>query len=237
MLKIEHLQKSFGDKNVIPDLSLEVKDGEICGFIGHNGAGKTTTIRCVTGILPYEGGKISINGQDIQADPIAAKSITAYLPDNPDLYENMTGEAFLNFIADVFQVGSTERQERISALAKELEVYDVLGDSISSYSHGMKQKLALISALLHEPKLLVLDEPFVGLDPKAAYIMKKKLRELCGRGGSVFFSSHVLEVVSSLCDHIIILRKGEIVKDGATKEILACGETLEEIFLDTEDAV
>jgi ABC-2 type transport system ATP-binding protein len=235
MLEISHLRKSYGTKNVIPDLSLEVRDGEICGFIGHNGAGKTTTIRCAVGILPYEAGTIRINGTDIQEDPILVKKQTAYLPDNPDLYENMTGEAFLDFIADVFEVGQKEREERITSLARELEVYDVLGDSIASYSHGMKQKTALISAFLHEPKLLVLDEPFVGLDPKAAYIMKKKLRELCDRGGSVFFSSHVLEVVSNLCDQIIILNHGEIVRSGSTEEILAAGESLEEVFLETED--
>lgn len=237
MLEIRHLKKSFGDKTVIPDLSLTVQDGEIFGFIGHNGAGKTTTIRCAVGILPYEGGEIFIDGTDIHKDPILVKSKTAYLPDNPDLYESMSGIRYLDFIADIFRVPQAVRTERVEGFARDLEIYDVLSSPISTYSHGMKQKLALVSAFLHDPKLIVLDEPFVGLDPKASYLVKQKLRETASRGGSVFFSSHVLEVVSNLCDSLAILKDGKIVRSGRTQDILSGGETLEQIFLETENSL
>lgn len=234
MLEIKHLRKSYGDKNIIPDLSLSVGDGKIFGFIGHNGAGKTTTLKCVSGILPFEEGKIEINGIDVVDKPVEAKKIIAYLPDNPEIYEGMKCIQYLNFIADIFEVSKSDRDARISELARELEIYDNLGDPIKSFSHGMKQKAALISAFLHNPKLVILDEPFVGLDPKASFIMKKKLKEICESGSSVFFSSHVLEVVSNLCDEIAILKKGVVVKEGKTDDILASGESLEEIFLETE---
>ncbi len=235
MLQIENLVKSFDNKEILHGISLNVKDGEIFGFIGHNGAGKTTTIRCAVGIIPFESGKIQIDGRNILDDPIWCKSVTAFLPDNPDLYENLTGIQYLNFIADIFEMSAETRMDKITAIGRELEIYDSLGDQIKSLSHGMKQKVALISAFMHDPRLLVLDEPFVGLDPKASFIMKNKLRELCDNGGSVFFSSHVLEVVQNLCDEIAIIRQGSIIMNGKTEEILQSGESLEQIFLDTEN--
>lgn len=235
MLQIENLVKSFDNKEILHGISLNVKDGEIFGFIGHNGAGKTTTIRCAVGIIPFESGKIHIDGKNILEDPIWCKSVTAFLPDNPDLYENLTGIQYLNFIADIFEMSAETRMDKITAIGRELEIYDSLGDQIKSLSHGMKQKVALISAFMHDPRLLVLDEPFVGLDPKASFIMKNKLRELCDNGGSVFFSSHVLEVVQNLCDEIAIIRQGSIIMNGKTEEILQSGESLEQIFLDTEN--
>ena len=235
MLEIKNLHKSYDKKEILHGIDLTVEDGEIFGFIGHNGAGKTTTIKCVVGILEFEEGQIYIDGVNIKDDPIRAKSITAYLPDNPDLYESLTGIQYLNFICDVFKIDAANRNEEIEKLAKEFELFDSLGDQIKGYSHGMKQKLAIISALIHEPKLLILDEPFVGLDPKAAFIMKNKLRELCEKGGSVFFSSHVLEVVENLCDKIAIIKSGEIIKYGETKSLLEDGESLERLFLDLEN--
>ncbi|MBR3364361.1 MAG: ABC transporter ATP-binding protein [Solobacterium sp.] len=235
MLQIENLVKSFDNKEILHGISLNVKDGEIFGFIGHNGAGKTTTIRCAVGIIPFESGKIQIDGRNILDDPIWCKSVTAFLPDNPDLYENLTGIQYLNFIADIFEMSAETRMDKITAIGRELEIYDSLGDQIKSLSHGMKQKVALISAFMHDPRLLVLDESFVGLDPKASFIMKNKLRELCDNGGSVFFSSHVLEVVQNLCDEIAIIRQGSIIMNGKTEEILQSGESLEQIFLDTEN--
>ena len=235
MLQIENLVKSFDNKEILHGISLNVKDGEIFGFIGHNGAGKTTTIRCAVGIIPFESGKIQIDGRNILDDPIWCKSVTAFLPDNPDLYENLTGIQYLNFIADIFEMSAETRMDKSTAIGRELEIYDSLGDQIKSLSHGMKQKVALISAFMHDPRLLVLDEPFVGLDPKASFIMKNKLRELCDNGGSVFFSSHVLEVVQNLCDEIAIIRQGSIIMNGKTEEILQSGESLEQIFLDTEN--
>lgn len=235
MLQIENLVKSFDNKEILHGISLNVKDGEIFGFIGHNGAGKTTTIRCAVGIIPFESGKIHIDGKNILEDPIWCKSVTAFLPDNPDLYENLTGIQYLNFIADIFEMSPDTRMDKITAIGRELEIYDSLGDQIKSLSHGMKQKVALISAFMHDPRLLVLDEPFVGLDPKASFIMKNKLRELCDHGGSVFFSSHVLEVVQNLCDEIAIIKQGSIIMNGKTDEILQSGESLEQIFLDTEN--
>lgn len=235
MLEISNLKKSFDKKEVLHNINLSVNDGEIFGFIGHNGAGKTTTIKCVVGILDYEEGNILIDGVNIKDDPIRAKSITAFLPDNPDLYENLSGIQYLNFICDIFKIDKNNRNSVIEANAKEFEIYDNLGDQIKSYSHGMKQKLAIISSLIHDPKLLVLDEPFVGLDPKAAFIMKNKLKELCDKGGSVFFSSHVLEVVENLCDKIAIIKSGDIIKEGNTEELLKEGESLEKLFLDLEN--
>ncbi|MDD6467835.1 MAG: ABC transporter ATP-binding protein [Erysipelotrichaceae bacterium] len=233
MLKIQNYHKSYGNKEVVKGISLEVKPGEIFGFIGHNGAGKTTTIKSIVGILEFEEGEILIDGKSIQKDPIACKKMIAYIPDNPDLYENLTGIQYLNFIGNIFQIEKEVRTKRIEEYAKELEIYSNLGDSISSYSHGMKQKLALIGALIHEPKLLILDEPFVGLDPKAAFILKNRMKEMCARGCSIFFSTHVLEVVEKLCDHVAILRAGEIVCMGATEDIIK-NQSLEEVFLELE---
>lgn len=235
MLEINHLFKSFDKKEILHDVSLNVKDGEIFGFIGQNGAGKTTTIRCAVGILDFESGHITIDGHDVLKDSLAAKRVTAYLPDNPDLYENLTCMQYLNFIADIFEVDERTRLDRISSIAKELGIYENLGDQIKSLSHGMKQKVAIISALMHEPRLLVLDEPFVGLDPVASFTLKKKLRELCDRGGSVFFSSHVLEVVENLCDEIAIIKSGAVIQNGRTKELLASGHSLEELFLESAE--
>ena len=235
MLEIKNLHKTYDKNEVLHGIDLNVADGEIFGFIGHNGAGKTTTIKCVVGILDYEEGEILIDGVNIKDDPIRAKSVTAFLPDNPDLYENLTGIQYLNFIGDIFKIDKNNRNEDIERLSKEFELYENLGDQIKGYSHGMKQKLAIISSLIHDPKLLVLDEPFVGLDPKAAYIMKNKLKELCERGGRVFFSSHVLEVVENLCDKIAIIKSGEIIRNGTTEELLNSGESLESLFLDLEN--
>ena len=233
MLEINDLHKSFDGKEILHGVTLNVKDGEIFGFIGQNGAGKTTTIRSAVGILDFEKGKIILDGMNIKEHPLDAKQVTAYLPDNPDLYENLSGIQYLNFIADVFGVSAQGRTDKISELAKELEIYDNLGDQIKSLSHGMKQKVAVVSALMHDPRLVVMDEPFVGLDPIASHTVKKKLRELCDRGGSVFFSSHVLEVVSNLCDEVAILKSGSVILDGKTADLLAqSGSTLEELFLE-----
>ncbi|MFZ2165566.1 MAG: ABC transporter ATP-binding protein [Propionibacteriaceae bacterium] len=233
MLEINNLHKSFDKKEILHGVSLNVKDGEIFGFIGQNGAGKTTTIKSAVGILDFEEGTILINGINIKEHPLDAKKITAYLPDNPDLYENLSGIQYLNFIADVFEISSEQREARISEYGKELGIYDNLGDQIKSLSHGMKQKVAIISAFMHDPKLLVLDEPFVGLDPIASHTMKEKLRELCDKGGSVFFSSHVLEVVENLCDEIAILKFGSVILNGKTADLLAqSGTSLEELFLE-----
>lgn len=234
MLEIVNLHKSFDDREILKGISLNVDDGEIFGFIGHNGAGKTTTIRCAVGILDYEMGQIKVNGIDIKQNPIQAKQTLAFLPDNPDLYENLTGVQYLNYIADIYGMDTSARVDQISEIAKELEIYDHLGDQIKSLSHGMKQKVAVVSAFMHDPKLLILDEPFVGLDPKAAFTLKNRMKRLTEAGGSIFFSSHVLEVVSNLCDRIAILKSGEIVKMGSTSELLASGESLEQLFLETE---
>lgn len=233
MLEINNLHKSFDGKEILHGVTLNVKDGEIFGFIGQNGAGKTTTIRSAVGILDFEQGEIRIDGMNIKEHPLEAKQITAYLPDNPDLYENLSGIQYLNFIADVYGISAEKRTEKISEYAKELGIYDDLGDQIKALSHGMKQKVAIVSAFMHEPKLLVLDEPFVGLDPIASHTMKEKLRQLCDNGGSVFFSSHVLEVVENLCDEVAILKSGSVILDGKTADLLAqSGTTLEELFLE-----
>lgn len=232
MLKLCGLSKTYkGSKKAVNSLSLELKAGDIYGFIGHNGAGKTTTLKCIAGILDFEDGDIFIDGHSVKKEPMLCKSIIAYIPDNPDLYEYLTGIQYLNFIADIYKVSAQERSERIKKYADAFELTPSLGDLISSYSHGMKQKLAIISALIHEPKLLILDEPFVGLDPKAAVILKGLMRELCENGGAVFFSTHVLDVAEKLCNKIAIIKGGELVVSGNTDELTG-GASLESVFLE-----
>ena len=234
MLQIRNLKKAY-QKGVlaVDDLSLTVKEGEIYGFIGHNGAGKSTAIKSIVGALDFDEGEILIDGKSIKQDAINCKKIMAYIPDNPDIYEHLTGIQFVNFIADVYGVGE-ERNERIEKYASEFEIKNNLGDLISSYSHGMKQKLVLISALVHQPKLLVLDEPFVGLDPIASFRLKEIMKEMCGQGCAIFFSSHVLEVVEKLCDRVGIIKKGKLVKEGTMEEI-AGDKSLEKLFLEIAD--
>ena len=234
MLKINDLHKSFGDKEILHGINIHVQPGQIYGFIGHNGAGKTTTLKCVAGILEYEKGDILIDGINLIDNPIACKRKMAYLQDNPDLYDNLTGIQYLNFVADIFGIDANIRKERIETISKELEIYENLGDQIKALSHGMKQKVAIISALIHEPQLLLLDEPFVGLDPKASFILKQKMQQLCDKGGSIFFSSHVLEVVENLCNEIAIIHNGNIVTQGSTSDIVSSGQTLEDVFLSIE---
>ena len=236
MLIINHLTKHYkGSTKGVTDLSLHIAPGDLYAFIGHNGAGKTTTLKCVTGIHGFDEGEIIIGGVDIRKDPLACKKLFAYIPDNPDLYEYLTGIQYLSFIADVFGVSATDRQARIGKYADEFGLTESLGDLISSYSHGMKQKLALISAMVHEPKLLILDEPFVGLDPKAAVVMKNMMRDLCEKGGAVFFSTHVLEVAEKLCNKVAIIKDGALVASGAMDEIVKDGESLESIFMEVAD--
>lgn len=238
MLTIKNFGKTYkGDKKVVDNISLIVEEGDIFGFIGHNGAGKSTTIKSIVGILDYEVGEIFIDGHSLRTDPILCKQVTAYIPDNPDLYEHMTGIQYLNFIADIFGVSSTVREEKIRKYAELFEITGNLGDLISSYSHGMKQKLAIISAVIHEPKLLVLDEPFVGLDPKAAVVLKKIMHELCAHGSSVFFSTHVLDTAEKLCNKIAMINQGKLVFSGTMEDMLKekKGNSLEEIFIDILD--
>lgn len=230
MLKISNLTKKYGDKVAIEDISIEVKPGEIFGFVGHNGAGKTTTIKCIVGILSFENGEIYIDGINVKNEPIKCKSMMAYIPDNPDVYENLTGIQYLNFVGDIYEVEKNKRKELIDKYSKELEIYDNLGSVISSYSHGMKQKIAIISALIHSPRLLILDEPFVGLDPKAQFKLKEIMKQLCDDGVSIFFSSHVLEIVAKLCNRIAIINKGKIVRMGTVDEIQKDG-SLESVFM------
>lgn len=234
MLQISHLTKKYGDKTVVDDLTLSIEPGQIYGFIGHNGAGKTTTIKCCCGLLRYDAGQITINGIDAKADPIAAKKCLAYIPDNPDLYDFMSGIKYLNFVADIYGVSRADREARIADYAARFELTEHLAQKVSSYSHGMKQKLAIIAALIHEPKLLIMDEPFVGLDPMAAHTVKEIMRDLCARGGAIFFSTHVLEVAEKLCDHIAIIRGGKLVTAGATDEVRG-NSSLEDVFLELED--
>lgn len=234
MLKIENLTKKFGDKVAVDNLSLEVEAGQICAFIGHNGAGKTTTLRCIAGITGFEEGVITINGINVRERPINAKREIAYLPDNPELYEHLKGIDYLNFIADVFKISKEVRQKRIEDYAKKLEIFGDLGYPISSYSHGMKQKLALVSALLHEPKLLLLDEPFVGLDPNASYQFKLIMQELASKGVAIFYSTHVLEVAEKLCSHIVIIKNGKLVESGEMEKVRG-KKSLESLFLELEN--
>lgn len=234
MLKIENYTKTYGEKIAVNDLSLHISAGEIYGFIGHNGAGKTTTLKAVAGILQFDTGDILVDGISVKTDPLACKKKIAYIPDNPDLYDYMTGIQYLNFIEDIFGVGAQERKERIRKYAQLFELTDDLGQPISAYSHGMKQKLAIISAWVHEPKLIIMDEPFVGLDPKAAHLLKGMMREFCNQGGAIFFSTHVLEVAEKLCDKVAIIKKGELVKAGTMDEVKG-DTTLEDVFLELEE--
>lgn len=235
MLEIRHFSKSYGgNKKATDDVSLTVTSGDIYGFIGHNGAGKSTTIRAVVGVLDFTEGEIYIDGHSVKDEPIACKQVTAYIPDNPDLYESLTGIQYLNFIADVFGIDAAEREKRIRHYADTFEITDALGDLIGSYSHGMKQKVAIISALIHEPKLLVLDEPFVGLDPKATFTLKEIMRDMCARGAAVFFSTHVLDVAEKLCNKVAIIKHGKIIDSGTMEEITE-GHSLEETFLEASN--
>ncbi|MBQ2635067.1 MAG: ABC transporter ATP-binding protein [Oscillospiraceae bacterium] len=233
MLNIEHLSKRFGTKTAVDDLSLHIRPGEIYGFIGHNGAGKSTTLKCAVGILPWDAGTIRVNGVDLRAEPLRCKRELAYIPDNPDLYDFMSGQRYLNFVADIYGISAALRQERIGKYAALLELTGDLGQPISAYSHGMKQKLAVISAWLHAPKLIVMDEPFVGLDPKASHLLKEMMRRHCDAGGAIFFSTHVLEVAEKLCDKVAIIRQGRLVKAG-TMEAVRGDESLEAVFLELE---
>ena len=235
MLEIKHYSKSYGGgKKAADDVCLTVEKGDIYGFIGHNGAGKSTTIRAVVGVLDFSEGEIFIDSHSVKQEPVACKRVTAYIPDNPDLYENLTGIQYLNFVADAFGIGTEERKERIKKYSDLFEITDSLGDLISSYSHGMKQKAAIISALIHQPKLLVLDEPFVGLDPKATFTLKELMREMCQNGTAVFFSTHVLDVAEKLCNKIAIIKHGKIIASGSLEE-LTKGHSLEETFLEADD--
>lgn len=233
MLNIEHLTKTYGDKKAVDDLSLHIMSGEIYGFIGHNGAGKTTTLKSVVGILSFDKGEIYINGRSIKADPIACKRDIAYIPDNPDLYDFMSGIKYLNFIADIFGVDGDKRRERIEKYAADFELTDDLAQPIASYSHGMKQKLAIIAAWIHAPRLIIMDEPFVGLDPKAAHILKGMMRSVCDEGGAIFFSTHVLEVAEKLCDKVAIIKGGRLIRSGTMDEVKG-DESLERVFLELE---
>lgn len=234
ILEVSHFRKSYGSHVAVRDLSLSVAPGQICGFIGHNGAGKTTLIRSVVGAQPPTSGTISVCGTDVWADPVAAKRRMAYVPDNPDVYDFLTGVQYLDLIADVFGVDAADRRRRVGELAGRLELTDALGEPVSAYSHGMRQKLVLVGALLHDPALLVLDEPFVGLDPSASHELKAILRERADAGGAVFFSSHVLEVVERLCDTVAVIRRGELVACGPTDEVRG-SESLEDVFLELVD--
>lgn len=233
MLNIQHLTKTYGDKKAVDDLSLHIAPGEIYGFIGHNGAGKTTTLKASVGILRFDSGEISVGGISVKDNPVACKKQMAYIPDNPDIYEYMSGIKYLNFIADIFEVGSDLRQERIRKYADMFEITADLAQPVSAYSHGMKQKLAIISAWIHDPKLIIMDEPFVGLDPKAAHLLKGMMREKCEEGGAIFFSTHVLEVAEKLCDKVAIIKNGVLIRSGTMDEVK--GDTsLEDVFLELE---
>ena len=236
MLKIEHLTKIYDSKKAVDDLSLHIAPGEIYGFIGHNGAGETTTLKSVVGILQFEQGEIYINGKSIRQDPLACKRELAYIPDNPDLYEYMTGLKYLNFIADVFGIDLALRQQRITYYANLFELTNDLAQPIAAYSHGMKQKLAIIAAWLHEPRLIIMDEPFVGLDPKAAHLLKGLMREVCNNGGAIFFSTHVLEVAEKLCDKVAIIKNGRLIRSGTMEEVKG-DDSLEQVFLELEGEV
>ena len=234
MLKIEHLTKAYGSKKAVDDLSLHIAPGEVYGFIGHNGAGKTTTIKSVAGILPFDSGRILVDGVDIAKDPIACKQRMAYIPDDPQLYAFMRGTEYLNFVGDIYGVGAAQRQERIAAYAQTFDMTEDLGQAIGAYSHGMKQKLALMAAWLHQPRLILMDEPFVGLDPKAAHTLKGMMRTLCDQGGAIFFSTHVLEVAEKLCDKVAIIKDGRLIRSGTMEEVKG-DESLESVFLELEE--
>ena len=234
MLKIEQLTKIYGEKKAVDDLSLHIRPGEIYGFIGHNGAGKTTTIKACCGILNFEEGNIQIDGISVKENPLECKKKLAYIPDNPDLYDFMTGIRYLNFIADIFGVNANDRQERIHKYADMFELTQDLAQPISAYSHGMKQKLAIISALIHEPKLIIMDEPFVGLDPKASHLLKETMHELCATGTAIFFSTHVLEVAEKLCDKVAIIKEGRLICSDTMEEVKG-DASLEEVFLEMEE--
>lgn len=234
MLKINNLTKKYGDKVAVNNLSLHIAPGEIYGFIGHNGAGKTTTLKSIAGILDYDSGEILIDGKSAKSEPLACKAVTAYIPDNPDIYDFMTGIQYLNFIADVFKVSDSERTSRISEYAKMFEIEDSLNDLIGTYSHGMKQKLVIISALIHSPKLIMMDEPFVGLDPKATHQLKQIIRNICDNGGAIFFSTHVLEVAEKLCDKVAVIKGGNLVASGTVDEVKG-NSSLEDAFLEMEE--
>ena len=234
MLQIEHLTKTYGEKTAVSDLSLHIAPGEIYGFIGHNGAGKTTTLRSAVGIQQFDEGDIRICGKSIREDPIGCKRLLAYIPDNPDLYDFMSGIKFLNFIADIYGVSAQDRMLRIRELADRFELTDDLAQPIAAYSHGMKQKLAIISAWLHQPRLILMDEPFVGLDPKASHLLKDMMREVCNAGGAIFFSTHVLEVAEKLCDKVAIIKQGKLIRSGTMEEVKG-DDSLEEVFLELEE--
>ncbi len=234
MLKIEHLTKTYGEKHAVDDLSLTIAPGEIYGFIGHNGAGKTTTLKACVGLIDFDAGEITIDGHSIKTEPLACKRALAYIPDNPDVYDFLTGIRYLNFIADVFGVDSETRTERIRKYADLFELTKDLAMPISSYSHGMKQKLVIISAWLHAPKLILMDEPFVGLDPKASHILKEMMREHCEAGGAIFFSTHVLDVAEKLCDKVAIIKGGKLLVTGSMEEVKG-NDSLEDVFLELED--
>lgn len=234
MLRIENLTKKYGNKVAVDNISLHIESGEIYGFIGHNGAGKTTTIKAAIGILDFDQGNIYIDGKSIKSKPLECKKIMAYIPDNPDLYEYMTGIQYLNFISDIYKVNSENRKQRITKYAQLFDIEKDLNESISSYSHGMKQKLAIISAWVHNPKLVIMDEPFVGLDPIASHNLKQMMRELCEDGGAIFFSTHVLEVAEKLCDKVAIIKDGHLIKSGTMEEVKG-DKSLENVFLELED--
>ena len=233
MLRIENLTKRYGEKTAVNNLSLHIAPGEIYGFIGHNGAGKTSTLKCIVGIQDFDEGEIYINSKSIKNQPIECKKLFAYIPDNPDIYDFMTGVQYLNFVADIFEVSQQERSELIKKYADMFEISGSLNDAINSYSHGMKQKLVIISALIHSPKLIIMDEPFVGLDPKASHILKGIMRQICDDGGAIFFSTHVLEVAEKLCDRVAIIKNGNLVVSGTIDEVKGDG-SLEEVFLELE---
>ena len=235
MLNIQHFTKTYGEKKAVDDLSLHIAPGEIYGFIGHNGAGKTTTLKAAVGILQFDAGEITIGGHSIKTEPLACKQLLAYIPDNPDLYDFMSGIQYLNFIADIFGIPAAERWARIEPYADAFELTGDLGQPISAYSHGMKQKLAIIAAWIHAPKLVIMDEPFVGLDPKAAHRLKGMMRELCDDGGAIFFSTHVLEVAEKLCDKVAIIKGGRLIRSGTMEEVKG-DDSLEDVFLELEDA-
>ncbi len=231
MLRIEHLTKKYGEKTAVSDLNLHICPGDIYGFIGHNGAGKTTTIKAVVGIHDYEEGSIKVDGISVKDNPMECKSKIAYIPDNPDIFDYLTGIQYLNFVADIYDVSRTEREQKIKMYADKFEITEALGDLISSYSHGMKQKLTIVSALIHSPKLIIMDEPFVGLDPKAALVLKNIMHEMCQEGCAFFFSTHVLDVAEKLCNKIAIIKEGKLISSGKTEDLVN-GQTLEDVFME-----